>query len=346
MPYQRSGSRNWWITVKGVRQTSGTEIYEDAEALEHRLNLEDWKQQHMGTKPPKSWKEAVVKYLKERQHKPSYDTIVQRLGWWSPHLKHVHDLRNITRDMIDSILSKHRSVTALPSPGNTTANKYAGSVGAVLTAACREWGWIESTPKLRKYPEPAHRRCWLSVEQWNALEAELPIHLLLPARFALATGLRAGKVFGLEWGQIDIKNRSMTFSGNAIKRGNTIPLNQTAISVLEDAKSQETVHLQRVFLYDGEPLQDYGAAWYKARARAGLPDFPWHGFRHTFASWLGQNGCPETALDQLCGWAEKDTRSIYTHLNVETLRPYSEIIDIMLGTKSAQPSKMLVSATA
>lgn len=101
-----------------------------------------------------------------------------------------------------------------------------------------------------------------------------------------------------------------------------------------------------MFLYDGELLQDYGAAWYKARSRAGLPDFPWHGFRHTFASWLGQNGCPETALDQLCGWAEKDTRSIYTHLNVETLRPYAEIIDIVLGTKSAQPTKMLVCATA
>lgn len=192
----------------------------------------------MGAKPPKSWKEAVVKYLKERQHKPSYDTIVQRLSWWSPHLKHIHDIKSITRDMIDSILSKHRNVTALPSPANTTANKYAGSVGAVMTAACREWGW------------------------------------------------------------------------------------------------------------NGEPLQDYGAGWYKARSRAELADFPWHGFRHTFASWLGQNGCPETALDQLCGWAEKDTRSIYTHLNVETLRPYAEIIDSLLGTKSAQASKMLVSATA
>lgn len=300
----------------------------------------------MGTKPPKSWKEAVVKYLKERQHKPSYETIVQRLGWWSPHLRQVHDLKNITRDMIDTLLSKHRGITALPSSANTTANKYAGSVGAVLTAACREWGWIESTPKLRKYPEPEHRRCWLSIEQWRALETELPSHLLLPARFALATGLRAGKVFGLEWGQIDVANRSMTFSGNAIKRGNTIPLNRTAMGVLEDVKAQDAVHLQRVFLYAGEPLQDYGAAWYKARARAGLANFPWHGFRHTFASWLGQNGCPETALDQLCGWAEKDTRSIYTHLNVETLRHYAEIIDRLLRTKSAQPENLLVSATA
>ncbi|MRR49329.1 MAG: site-specific integrase [Rhodocyclaceae bacterium] len=361
MPYKRSGTRKWWIVVKGVRQSSGTEDYEDAAALENRLNLEVWKQQHMGVKPPKSWKEAVVKYLKERQHKPSYDTIVQRLGWWSPYLKGIHDLRNITRDMIDQILTRHRTVTALPSSDNTTANKYAGCVGAVLTAACREWGWIESTPKLRKYPEPDHRRNWLSVEEWRKLEKELPAHLLLPARFALATGLRAGKVFGLEWNHVDMKHRSMTFTGNAIKRGNTIPLNQTAMNVLDEAKRQGTVHLQRVFMYEGEPLQDYGLAWYKAMERAGLGkltltkegwktkrawegEFNWHGLRHTFASWLGQNGTPETALDQLCGWAEKDTRSIYTHLNVETLRPYSEIIDKLLGTKSAQSKKKLVKA--
>jgi integrase len=257
----------------------------------------------------------------------------------------VRDIKTITRDMIDRILTKHRGVTSLPSSTNTTANKYAGSVGAVLTAACREWGWIENTPKLRKYPEPEHRRCWLTVDQWLTLEKELPNHLLYPARFALATGLRASKVFGLEWGQVDLVRRSMKFGGNKIKRGNTIPLNNTAMSVLHEVKELDTVHLKRVFLYRGEPLQDYGEAWYKARTRAGLPDFPWHGFRHTFASWLGQNGCPETALDQLCGWAEKDTRSIYTHLDVEPLRPYSEIIDHMLRTKSSRSDETLVSAT-
>ena len=60
--------------------------------------------------------------------------------------------------------------------------------------------------------------------------------------------------------------------------------------------------------------------------------FTWHGLRHTFASWLGQSGASEIVIDQLCGWAEKDTRSIYTHLNVESLRPYSEVIDRVLET--------------
>ena len=40
-------------------------------------------------------------------------------------------------------------------------------------------------------------------------------------------------------------------------------------------------------------------------------------------------------IDQLCGWAEKDTRGIYTHLDVEHLRPYAQIIDAKLGALPA-----------
>ena len=42
-------------------------------------------------------------------------------------------------------------------------------------------------------------------------------------------------------------------------------------------------------------------------------------------------------IDQLCGWAEKDTRSVYTHLNVNALRPFCEVVDNLLqSTVSAQ----------
>lgn len=36
-------------------------------------------------------------------------------------------------------------------------------------------------------------------------------------------------------------------------------------------------------------------------------------------------------IDQLCGWAEKDTRGIYTHLDTAHLRPFSEMIDGILA---------------
>ena len=227
----------------------------------------------MDVEPARSWKEAVVKYLHERRHKASYETIKQRLLWWNDHLGKVTDITRIKRDTIDKVLQKHRTITPLPSPTNTTANKYAIVVGAVLSAACREWGWTKSSPKLRRYPEPDHRRAFLKVEEWRRLEVELPEHLKLPATFALATGLRASKVFGLEWSQIDMRARTLTTTGNEIKRGVSIPLNKTAMAVLNAIAGQPVHHIKRVFCFRGEPLNDYGKAWFKAMDRAGLGEY-------------------------------------------------------------------------
>lgn len=349
MPYKRAGTAKWWITVGGVRQSSGTENEDDAKALEAKLNHQLWRETVMGVEPAHSWNEAVIKFVGERSHKASIETIKQRLRWWQPHLGKVTDLTTIKRDMIDKILHKHREITPLPSSSNTTANKYAIVVGSVLSAACREWGWTKSSPKLRRYPEPDHRRAFLRVEEWRALEAELPEHLRLAATFALATGLRASKVFGLEWAQIDLRNRSLKTTGNSVKRGVIIPLNRTAMAVIEEIQAKPIHHIKRVFCFRGEPLNDYGKAWFKAMDRAGLgkyrqwetedgkkhtewTGFCWHGLRHTFASWLGQSGASEMVIDQLCGWAEKDTRSIYTHLDTEHLRPFAEAIDRTLET--------------
>lgn len=348
MPYKREGTRKWWIIVGGIRQSSGTEDREAAAALESKLNHQLWMQETMGLEPAHSWKEAVVKYLHERQHKASYETIKQRLLWWHPFLSDISDISTITRDMVDKLIQAHRPITPEPSPGNTTANKYVIVVGAVLNAACREWAWTKSSPKFRRYPEPDHRREFLRVDEWHKLESELPDHLRLAATFAVATGLRAAKVFGLEWNQIDFQQRSLRTTGNKTKRGNLIPLNETAMGVLAEIQARPIRHLTRVFTYRGKPLEDYGKAWFKAMGRAGLGEykqwtdeegkkhtkwegFCWHGLRHTFASWLGQQGASEMVIDQLCGWAEKDTRSIYTHLNVDALRPYCEIVDNLLS---------------
>src|SRR5687767_11305908 len=63
-----------------------------------------------------------------------------------------------------------------------------------------------------------------------------------------------------------------------------------------------------------------------------------HGLRHTFASWLGERGVPEGVIDRLGGWKvnKKKTRERYTHLNVETLRPYSAVIDHVLAGRDVR----------
>src|SRR5690606_36374754 len=97
------------------------------------------------------------------------------------------------------------------------------------------------------------------------------------------------KVFGLRWDQISLTDRTLTFGGTANKLGNTIPLNASAMGVLQSARSQSVVSPEWVFLYQGKPMKEHGqASFRKAVERAGIGHVRWKDFRTTFNSWLAQ----------------------------------------------------------
>ena len=107
----------------------------------------------------------------------------------------------------------------MAAPANSTANRYVALLTGMLNAACKRWDWIERAPLLMHYPEPEGRDSWLTVAQWRVLEQQCPEHLRRPATFALATGLRDAKVFGLEWPQINMQERYLMHKGTGNKLG-------------------------------------------------------------------------------------------------------------------------------
>ena len=357
--HKRSRSRFIQIRIGGVRRSSRTTDPEAAKALEAKLNLEQWKQEHIGMKPPKSWMELCLQWEKEKKHKASWGDDLRAIAWWGERFEKIADIRKIDRDLVDKIIQERRPVQPnVACPANNSANHYVSYLRAMLIAANREWGWTESSPKLRTYPITEGRERWLTVPEWHQLAApdvKPPLHLLRPATFGLATGMRENKVFELEWTQISMRDRRLTFKGTANKLGNTIPLNHTAMRVLEEIAASPVKHMTRVFCWekprkvDGkltyslEPLQSYGKAWWKwlERAKFGAydekehwqGDVCWHTLRHTFASWLGNAGVPEGIIDRLGGWSggKKKTRERYTHLAVDHLRPYADVIDRVLA---------------
>jgi integrase len=338
MPFRREGSSLWYIRVKGVRKSSGTEIYEDAKALEDRLNHQAWLNNRMGLPAPKSWKEAVVRWCKEKKHKASFQDDLDKIRWLDTFLGSVEDIGRITRDQVDGIMLSRAGVSGdVPGPSNATANRYVALVSGILNAAEREWGWGNRAPKLRRYPEQAGGGRCLTVDEWKALETASPEHLRFTEKFSIASGLREGKVFGLQWSMVDFQNRSLSFTGTDNKLGNTIPLNETAMSVLHAIRSKPVVHATHVFTWDGRPMKEHGqAAFRKAVERAGIGHVRWHDLRHTFNSWLAQNGVPSEIRKRLMGHKTSEVHDRYTHLYVEHLRPYSAIIDSLLSQSTGQ----------
>ena len=117
---------------------------------------------------------------------------------------------------------------------------------------------------------------------------------------------------------------------NSRKKPIQVLLNNTALQVL---LSQVSKHPVRVFTFRGEPLCNANnRVWRKALKTAGITDFRWHDLRHTWASWLIQNGTSLYELKEMGGWESLEMVMRYAHLSQSQHRQNARIIDVEMGS--------------
>jgi len=286
----------------------------------------------LGEKAQRTWDEAALRWLKETEHKVSHLQDVRQVGHLQRYFRGRY-LSEITRDVIAAVAEEKRG-EASPS----TANRYLAMIRAILRRAALDWEWIEKPPLIRLYPEPKRRVRWLTPEHAQRLLAELPDHLAEMVRFSLATGLRQRNVARLEWSQVDIERRAAWIHADQAKARRSIPvaLNDTAVEVL---KRQLGKHERFVFTFEERPVGQVNTkAWKKALKRAGIEDFRWHDLRHTWASWLTQNGVPMNALQEMGAWQSAEMVRRYAHLGPAEFMRHAQVVDQLMsgGTNAAQ----------
>ena len=327
--------KTWWIdftTPSGerIRCTSRTDDRTQAKELHDKLNAEAWRIDKLGDKPQRTWDEAALRWLHETEHKASHLQDVRQVAWLQQFFRGRY-LSEISRDFIAGVAeTKRKESTA------STANRYLAMIRAILRRAALEWDWIDKPPRIRLYPEPKRRVRWLTPEQARKLLAELPEHLGDMVRFSLATGLRQRNVAGLEWSQVDVQRRAAWIHADQAKarKAIAVPLNDMAAEVLQ---RQAGKHPQFVFTFRGRPIVQVNTkAWTKALKRAGIEDFRWHDLRHTWASWLTQNGVPLNALQEMGAWQSAEMVRRYAHLAPEQFIRHAQVVDqLMAGVTSA-----------
>ena len=315
--YQRDGI--WYIKITGpdgkpVRHSTRTADRQRAEEYHDRLKVSLWEQQRLGVKPKHTWDEAALKWLQEKAAKRSYRDDVQRIRWFTTHLRG-KALDEITREMVDKLVSKIGG-------SDRTRDLYVALIRAVFRRAMREWEWIDRVPAFRTYQRGDRMRVrWLTDEQAKTLLNLLPPHQKDVVLFALATGARQRNVLDLTWDQIVLPNRIAWLHRTKNDAPLSLPLNDLAMAVLE---RQQGRHPKWVFTYRGQHLQSANTrAWRKALKEAGITAFRWHDLRHTWASWLRQAGTPTWALQEMAGWKSESMVRRYAHLNTEHLAPFA-----------------------
>lgn len=264
--------RLWWVrfTAPGgqrVRESTGTDDRQKAQQYHDQLKAELWRIHKLGEKPRRTWQEAVVRWLQEKDHKANSYKDVQQLRWMDQYLGGLY-LDEITREIVEKVGEGKRAEASV-----STANRYLALLRAILRAARDDWEWIDRAPRVRLLPEARKRVRYLTRDQAARLLAELPPHLADLAAFTLATGLRQSNASGLRWDQID-RSRGVAWihpDQSKSRKAIAVPLNADAMAVLERCSSGHDVY---VFTYQGAPvLRTSTKAWYAALKRAGIRDF-------------------------------------------------------------------------
>ena len=319
--YKRKDSSVWWIKIRhngqAIQRSTGTEDKLNAQEYHDRFKTELWEQQRLGVRPTYLWNEAVVRWLKETEHKASQVSDKYHLRWLDAYLCDV-SLSDINRSLIDKITVARKA----DGVANSTVNRVLEVVRAILRKAANEWEWLDKAPYIRLMPEPTRRIRWLTHEEATRLLAELPQHLAVMVRFSLETGLRKANVAGLQWSQLDLGRRCAWVHPDQAKarKAISVPLSNAAVVVV---RGQVGKHATHVFCYRGSPIANpNNSAWDKALTRAGIENFRWHDLRHTWASWHVQAGTPLHALQELGGWESVDMVRRYAHLSSEHLANY------------------------
>jgi len=311
-----------------VQESTRCTSKREAQEYEEKRRNDIRQQVLLGKKPSHTWPEAVVRWLKEMQHKKSLYDDISQFKWLQQHLNK-YELCNISKDLIEKIAQKKEAEGVKPA----TVNRILALIRSVLSRACKHWEWTDKIPLVRMRMENNARTRWLTREEADKLLAELPEHLSRMAKFTLATGLRANNVSYLEWKDIDLEKKHLIIhpEQNKNKKAHGVPLNQDAIDILINQVGQ---HPQYVFTYRNKPVDQCSTrAWRLALIRAGITNFRWHDLRHTWASWHIQNGTTLQELFELGGWCSFDMVLRYAHLSSNHLKLAADRIS---GAKMVQ----------
>nr|WP_233158642.1 site-specific integrase [Chromobacterium sp. ASV5] len=318
MAIYRRGNIYWAdiSTASGrrIKRSLGTTDKLAAQEAHDKLKHDLWKVEKLGEKPLRTWEEAALRWLEEKEGKRTITSDAEMIKRFTKLLggRYLHELSS---DDLHSVIKR-------VSNGDTSYNRHLALVRGIMKRAERHWGWIDRAPALVMKREAKRRVRWITPLEAKRLLEELPPHLAAMAEFSLHTGLRKSNVTGLKWSQVDMARRLVYIDGDEFKNGNehSVPLNDAAAAVI---RSQMGRHQVYVFVYRGEPVTQVNTkAWHKALERAGIQDFRWHDLRHTWASWLAQAGTPMHVLQELGGWESPQMVQRYAHLSREHLAEY------------------------
>jgi integrase len=283
------------------------------------------------TRPHRTVKDLLERYLRDHSA-PNKGALTHRRD----HSLAAHLLRAFGEVPLDQLrparLAEYKASRRAQGIAPKTLNDELGLLGHAYKLGMREWEWVTDNPVLKIAKEKVRNLIerWLTPEEEQRLLAVSPLWLQEIIVFALHTGMRRGEILTLHWSQVDLVRRTLTILEQKNGARDTLPVNDTAMAVLQTRAAGRTSSTEAVFLNEaGHPrnARNLLRAFYPAMRKAGITRFRFHDLRHTFATRLIQAGVDVYTVQKLGRWKTISMVLRYAHHQPESLRGGAEVLD-------------------
>lgn len=147
----------------------------------------------------------------------------------------------------------------------------------------------------------------------------------------ILTGARKREVLDSKWVDFDLPNRVWRIPKTKSGSARYVPISDGVLDLLAGVPRFDGcayVFPNPDTLY---PYQNIFTAWKVARTRAGLPELRIHDLRHSFASFMVNNGRSLYEVQKILGHSQIKTTERYAHLSQETLIGAANIVSQIVG---------------
>lgn len=300
MPLKRRADNGAWevaIARPGrapLRKSSLNWTYADARAAEHALLI--------APMPMRTLEHALDKWLDE------YVPFLRVQAQYHNKAAHMRSLL-IGKALLDAAAVALTMRKAWPHLKPSSLNRRLAILRRICHLAYKEWDWIDRPigTKIQLLPERNERHNYLTRAEVERLRMNCDRpqagDLIV---FAAFTGLRLSEMFRVR--ARDVRGTSLHLDARTKNgRPRLVPLHACALAIAERMPLKFTPTQLRI-------------DWTLARRRSGLEHIHWHDLRHTFASWLVQNGTSLQVVKELLGHATITVTMRYAHLSDDNLK--------------------------
>ena len=242
-------------------------------------------------------------------------------------------LNQITRQQIQSFHTslKNEGLSA------SSCNHYIKLLKHSLNLAI-DWSMLETNPAVRVplFNEDNKMENYLSETELERLMTVMRNDenrtICMIIMYLLSTGARLNEALQATWSQIDRERRvwRIPASNSKSKRIRSVPLNDSAIDVLNQLDTEGDFEHLFINKQTGEPYTTIHKVWGRLRRKAGLTHLRIHDLRHQYASFLVNSGRTLYEVQQILGHSDPSVTQRYAHLSTKSLQDAANSASVII----------------